>query len=118
MKQPDIRKYLFDVQQAGGLILRFCASRNFADYRDDPMLKAAVERQFEIIGEALQQALRVDSSIEQRISHFRRIVALRNRLIHAYASIADEIIWGVVETDLSVLMREVGEILSERASRE
>ena len=54
MKQPDIRKYLFDAQQAGGLILRFCASRNFAEYRDDPMLKAAVERQFEIIGEALQ----------------------------------------------------------------
>ena len=74
--------------------------------RADPMLRSAVERQFEIIGEALNQALRGDPSLEQKISHFHRIVAFRNRLIHGYASIAEEVVWGVVESNLPVLLRE------------
>jgi uncharacterized protein with HEPN domain len=72
-----------------------------------------VERQFEIIGEALTQALRIEPSLSERISDTRRIVAFRNRLIHGYDSLADEVVWGVLETNLPVLHREVQLLLDE-----
>ena len=77
------------------------------------MLRSAVERQFEIIGEALDQALHLDSSLEARISNTSRIIAFRNRLIHAYASIADDVVWGVLETNLPALQAEINSLLNE-----
>jgi uncharacterized protein with HEPN domain len=77
------------------------------------MLRSAVERQFEIIGEALNQALRLDPTLADRISHSGRIIAFRNRLIHGYAFIADEVVWGVLETHLPTLHKEVTALLSD-----
>ena len=68
---------------------------------------------FEIIGEALIGLLRVAPELTQRLSDTRRIIAFRNRLIHGYASVADEVVWGVVETNLPVLRREVAELIAE-----
>jgi len=53
MKQLDIRKYIFDINEACELLLQFTAGKTFSDYSTDPMLRSAVERQFEIIEEAL-----------------------------------------------------------------
>ena len=58
------------------------AGRNFAEFDTDPMLRSAVERQFEIIGEALGTLARVDATIAARIPVLRDIVAFRNILIH------------------------------------
>jgi uncharacterized protein with HEPN domain len=77
------------------------------------MLRSAVERQFEIIGEAVGQALRLDSSLSSRITNTGRIIAFRNRLIHGYASIADEIIWGILEANLPTLQKEVATLMRE-----
>ena len=97
MTPRDIRTYLFDIAQACVLLRRFTAGKTFADYAADPLLRSAVERQFEIIGEALNQALHLDPSLATRISDAGRIIAFRNRLIHAYASIADAVVWGVLK---------------------
>ena len=70
-----------------------------------------MERQFEIIGEALNQALHRDPSLAARISDAGQIIAFRNRLIHAYASIADEVVWGVLETNLPTLQHQVDALL-------
>jgi uncharacterized protein with HEPN domain len=70
-----------------------------------------VERQFEIIGEALRRAVHVEPGLTERITNTRRIIAFRNRLIHGCASVADEVVWGVVEEDLPRLSREVQELL-------
>ncbi len=113
MKRLEIRKYLFDIVQACDLLKRFTTGKTFDDYTADPMLRSAVERQFEIVGEALNQALQLDPSLEARISSTRRIIAFRNRLIHGYASIADEVVWGVIETNLASLHREVNNLLNE-----
>jgi uncharacterized protein with HEPN domain len=78
------------------------------------MLRLAVERAFAIIGEALVQLARVDNVLAGRITNFRGIVAFRNILIHAYAQIDDRIVWGIVESKLPVLMREVDELMGER----
>ena len=89
------------------MLVDFTASKRFADYRNDALLRSGVERQFEIIGEALSQALRLEPNLSARISDTRRIIAFRNRLIHGYDSLADEVVWGVLETNLPVLHREV-----------
>jgi uncharacterized protein with HEPN domain len=113
MKQRDIQKYLFDINQACELLLQFTAGKTFSDYSTDPMLRSAVERQFEIIGEALVQALRLDPSVSSRISNSGRIIAFRNRLIHGYSSIADEIVWGILQANLSSLQKEVATLMRE-----
>jgi uncharacterized protein with HEPN domain len=71
------------------------------------MLRAAVERQFEIIGEALGGLRRIDPSVADAIPDLARIIAFRNILIHGYASIDDRLVWGVVEADLPVLRRSL-----------
>ncbi len=77
------------------------------------MLRAAVERQFEIIGEALAQLARLDENLVARISEHRRIIAFRNILIHGYADVDDRLVWDVVQTKLPVLRREVEKLLVE-----
>jgi uncharacterized protein with HEPN domain len=113
MRQREIRKYLFDIAQACDLLSKFAAGKAFTDYTADPMFRSAVERQFEIIGEALNQVLRLDSSLAAHISNTGRIIAFRNRLIHTYASIADDVVWGVLETNLPTLQAEINSLLKE-----
>jgi uncharacterized protein with HEPN domain len=113
MRPRDVRLYLFDIAQACALLRQFTTGKTFADYAADPLLRSAVERQFEIIGEALSQALRLDPGLAVQIRDTGRIIAFRNRLIHAYASIADEVVWGVLETNLPTLQREVEALLHE-----
>jgi hypothetical protein len=77
MKQLEIQKYLFDINEACELLVRFTIGKTFSDYSADPMLRSAVERQFEIIGEALAQLLRLDPSLRSRISDAGRIIAFQ-----------------------------------------
>jgi uncharacterized protein with HEPN domain len=109
----DARTYLYDIQQAAELIDQFTAGRTLAEYLADAMLRSAVERQFEIIGEALGKLAQQDKALAARISEHRRIIAFRNILIHAYATVDDQLVWEVVETKLPILRREVDELLSE-----
>ena len=81
----------------------------------DPLLRSAVERQFEIIGEAVRRIVQIQPELAERISSTRRIIAFRNRLIHAYASVADEVVWGVLDQDLPRLVQEVRSLLEEPA---
>ncbi len=109
----DPRKYLFDIRQAADLVVRFTAGRTFGDYIDDPMLRSAVERQFEIIGEALSQLTRVDPDLAARIGSWRQIVGFRNMLIHGYADIDDELVWDVVQGGLPELQRTAAALLAD-----
>jgi len=75
------------------------------------MLRAAVEREFEIIGEALAQLTKLDPGLATRISQHRTIIDFRNILIHGYAEVDDRLVWDVLETKLPVLRREVDALL-------
>jgi uncharacterized protein with HEPN domain len=86
---PEARAYLHDIEQATVLIDQFRQSKTFDDYLSDPMLRSGVERQLEIIGEAVSKLSRVDSRTAARLTGRRRITALRNILIHGYASVDD-----------------------------
>ena len=113
MKPRDIRKYLFDMRAAGDLVGNFTKGKTLEHYLGDPMLRAAVERQFEIIGEALGQAIQVDPSLREQITDAARIIAFRNRLIHGYSAVSDEVVWGVVEASLPRLLSEIADMLDD-----
>lgn len=110
----EAKKYLHDIRQAAELIANFTASKTLADYEGDALLRSAVERQFEIIGEALAQLARLDQAVAARITDYRRIIAFRNILIHGYAEIDNRIVWDIVESKLPMLHREVSALLEER----
>lgn len=107
----EARKYLYDIQHAGGLILEFTDGKTMADYEADAMLRSAVERQFGIIGEAMNKLAKVDESVAERISQYPRIIAFRNMLIHIYANVDNRLVWNVVNTNLPILIREVDTLL-------
>ncbi len=108
----DASKLLWDAQQAAERIVRFTADKEFADYEVDEFLRSAVERQFEIIGEALNQLARVDPSVADVIPDLARIVAFRNVLIHGYATVDNRLVWGVIETSLDPLRNALASLLA------
>lgn len=77
------------------------------------MLRAAVERQFEIIGEALSKLARLDPELAGGITEHRRIIAFRNILIHGYADVDHRLVWDIVETKLPVLRTELHSLIAE-----
>ena len=113
MLPREVRKYLFDIAQPCDLLIQFTKGKTLADYATDPLLRSAVEPQFEVIGEALNQILRITPSLSSRILDTQRIIAFRNRLIHGYTSVSNESVWGVLEASLPTLCREVQALLSE-----
>jgi uncharacterized protein with HEPN domain len=108
---PDARKFLWDAQQAAALIAEFVKEKSFADYCSNAMLKSAVERQFEIVGEALNALSKTAPEIAAGIPELGRIVAFRNVLIHGYATVDDRLVWGVVEGKLPLLRGAVSLLL-------
>ncbi len=109
----ESRKYLYDIQEAAALAAQFIVGKDFAEYQRDPMLRLAVERAFAIIGEALVQLARLDAVLAARITASHSIIAFRNILVHAYAQVDDRIVWGIVQTKLPVLVREVAALMAE-----
>lgn len=104
----EVKKYLHDIQEAGRLTAEFTAAKGFEDYERDAMLQAAVERQFEIIGEALGRLSKLDEEAAARISGRRRIIAFRNILIHGYADVDPGLVWDVATTHLPRLLQGSG----------
>ena len=92
----DARKLLLDAQAAAERVARFNSGKSFSEYDADEFLRSAVERQFEIIGEALNQLKRVDAQTAASIAELPRMVAFRNILIHGYASVDNRLVWGVI----------------------
>lgn len=86
--------------------------RIFAEYKASKTKRRAVERELEIIGEAVNKLLKINPSVE--ISYARMIVDLRNKVIHAYDNVNDIVIWNVVVNHLTVLQAEVEKLLSEK----
>ncbi|CAO5163476.1 DUF86 domain-containing protein [Frankia sp. AiPs1] len=109
---PDPRKYLWDAANAAELARNFAHGQTFTDYQANAMLRAAVEREFEIIGEALNQLSKVAPDLAAAIPELPRIVAFRNILIHGYATVDDALVWQVLQEKLPELERVVRRMLA------
>ena len=111
--QVEVAKRLLDAAEAARRIRQFTGSLDFGQFSASELVCSAVERQFEIIGEALGKAGAVDSSLAERIPELPKIVGLRNRLIHGYDSVDDEIIWDIVQSKIPDLRRAMEEIIAK-----
>ncbi|MBL7782899.1 MAG: DUF86 domain-containing protein [Saprospiraceae bacterium] len=104
--QEEINVWLEDIERAMLEINDFLpASRNFLEFKKDIKTKRAVERNIEIIGEAMSRILALYPDI--LITDSRKIVDTRNRIIHGYDSVSDDVIWLIVIRYLPILESEI-----------
>lgn len=103
-------KYLTDILMAIELIEDFTKDiQDFSEFELDRKTQSAVERQLVIIGEALNQFKKLEPSTA--IEHDRQIVSFRNRLVHAYDSIDNSVVWSILVRHLEPLKREITELM-------
>ena len=110
--QRDPKSLLWDAHEAAEVIAAVTAGKSFAEFDRDIVLRSAVERQFEIIGEALAQLARIDAAMAQKVPDLRQIIAFRNVLIHGYATVDPARVWRVIEDNLPPLGAALAALLA------
>jgi uncharacterized protein with HEPN domain len=107
----EVQSYLWDIIKAIEEIETFFEGKPklFAEFQKDIKTKRAVERNLEIVGEAINRIKRADNTIS--ITNADKIIATRNRLAHAYDNVSDEVIWSIVIKHLSPLKEEIQHLL-------
>ena len=105
--KEKVLKYLYDIKLSIGEIDSFFENqpRNYDNYSQNSLLKRAIERNLEIIGEAMNRILKEDPGFN--IVNSKKIIGLRNQIIHGYDSISDESIWGIVNVHIPKLKTEI-----------
>ena len=111
--QRDPRAFLWDVRESALAIQSFTKGMDAVAYEANQMAQAAVERKFEIIGEALNQLSKLDAAMAARIPDLAQIVAFRNQLIHGYATVNVGTVWNINQTALPKLLDAVQVLLDE-----
>ncbi len=110
LKSP---KLLEDIRDAVAFVRHATDGKTLEDYRGDRLLRQAVERNFEIIGEAVGRLAKLDPATAAKIGEYQQIISFRNVLIHGYDLIDEAQVWGVIRLNLPTLEAEVTSILAE-----
>jgi uncharacterized protein with HEPN domain len=110
-----ILKWLYDIKICIEEIDSFFKEeeKDFFKYQKNVMLKRAVERNLEIIGEAVNRIITRNNSFTKKISNAKAIIGLRNQVIHAYDNISDENIWSILTNHLPKLSLELNALIAE-----
>jgi uncharacterized protein with HEPN domain len=109
--KDNILAFLHDIREAGLSIKSFIAGKTFEDYSNQEMLRCAVERKFEIMGEAMNRIHKENPDYLEKLRDYRDVISFRNILIHGYDSIDVRIVWGIIQEDLDRLLDDVTELL-------
>jgi uncharacterized protein with HEPN domain len=107
-------KLLEDIRDAAAFVIEVTAGRTLAQYSADRLLRQAVERNFEIIGEAIKRLAQVDPQTAAGIAQYPQIIAFRNVLIHGYDLVDHALVWGAVQVQLPALLKDVQALLAQR----
>jgi uncharacterized protein with HEPN domain len=111
--QPKTPKLLDDIRDAAAFIREVTAGKTLDAYCADRLLRQAVERNFEILGEAVGRLARADPETAARIGDYPQIIAFRNVLIHGYDLVDAAQVWSVITRDLPILEQQVLQLLRE-----
>ena len=104
--------YLYDMQRAAAAIRTFSSGKTFADFNTDLLLRSAIERQFEIIGEALNKLGKLEPDLQARIRNHQDIIGFRNILVHGYASLDNAIVSDAVIHHVAEIHTDVAHVLA------
>ena len=113
----DSQSLLWDIAEAAAAIDGFIEGLDLDHYVQSPLVHSAVERKFEIIGEALNQLTKLDPDLAARIPDASRIVAFRNLLIHGYAVVDHARVFRTARESLPALQEQVTTLLAELGGR-
>ena len=103
----EIKAWLFDILQSINEVESYFENKpkRFDDYLKDIKTKRAIERNIEIIGEAVNRILKKDKDF--KLENAQKIIGTRNRIIHGYDKISDDLIWSIVINHLTKLKEEI-----------
>ncbi len=109
--KDETRESLEDILNEASDIKEFTEGKGLEQYSKDRLLKAGVERKFEIIGEAMNRIKTHDVDVLENIRNYRSIISFRNILAHGYDIIEDKVVWGIVENGLNTLIEDIQKLL-------
>jgi uncharacterized protein with HEPN domain len=110
---PKTPKLLEDIRDAAAFVAEVTRGVAENDYQNNRLLRQSIERNFEIIGEAMRRLTQYDSTTAQAITGHRQIIAFRNILIHGYDQLDHSVVWQVIQRDLPQLLTEVTTLLTQ-----
>ena len=110
--QPQSPKLLEDIRDAAAFIREVATGKSLTEYGADRLLRQAIERNFEIIGEAIKRLAQHDAETAARIADYRQIIAFRNVLIHGYDLVDHALVWSTIDGQIPTLLRDVEALLA------
>lgn len=111
--RPESAALLWDVHAAATQIAEFITDVDGTSYEGDDLRRSAVERQLEIVGEALKNLRNTDPDTAQQIPDLARIIGLRNILAHGYAAVDHTVVWSAASQRVPELLAVVDQLLAE-----
>jgi uncharacterized protein with HEPN domain len=106
-------KLLEDIRASAEFLRTVTHGKTLSDYQTDALLRAAVERHFEIIGEAMNRLAKLDPVTVARINDYPRIIAFRNILIHGYDLVDHAQVWHVLQNYVPILEHQAADLLND-----
>ena len=100
-----------DILQAISETIGFCHGKTFCDFKEDRGLQLIVERELEILGEALTRLRRDYPDLAEQIRDIHKIIGLRNVLAHGYDMLEHEILWDIIESKIEPLKEDIQKLM-------
>lgn len=114
MSHREPEKYLYDMLSSCRFLLEFTEGRTVNDYIDERPFRSALERELQIIGEALIQLEKIAPEVADKIPEYRNIIGFRHVLVHGYDNLDPATVWNMIETKLSALTKQIQSLLENK----
>jgi len=111
--RPEAGAHLWDAAEAARLVDQFASGRTEAEFNSDLIIRSAIERQLEILGEALNRLRRDDVDTSARVPDLGKIIGMRNVISHEYGEIDYEIVWRAATTGIPALLPVLDDLVDE-----
>ena len=111
MPLRDPQKYLYDIINCSEFIVQLTRDKTVDDYKNDRVFRSALERELQVIGEAMLQLDHISPETVEKISEHRNIIGFRHVLVHGYDSLDPDTVWNVVEIKIEILLNQAKELL-------